>query len=181
MESDSDENEDQPAGMMSLLQRFKPADNKSQRVPATSSSTAVPKNTKPSAKARNAKAPPARERSRSLRRMTARVDDKPGLDGEETGLSEADMEVVRNFTERLEGLRKVHPPVSESAFRTYISDIVSKLQGIVADVKVKKRSVARRARKSDDPLSQALADIDDEASSDMRLMKSRWPDSITSS
>ena len=78
-------------------------------------------------------------------------------------LLEADRELLASFETRLAELKVLDPPVADGPFKSYLTDVVTKLTGLKGEFKTKRRSAVRRTLKELDPLALALVELGDKA------------------
>ena len=149
-------------------QAAKPATKSATR--ATTSSAAEP----PSKKARVAKDPVAPMTAPSKKRKTSNdAAGEPNLfqDAADGEMTEADQKIVETFGSKLGALMQLDPPLADAPFKANLTDVMSKVSSIRAELKVKKRSAGRRSMKEEDPLFKALAAVEARAERFVYLLK----------
>ena len=114
---------------------------------------------------RKRKAPPAATVSEGeVNRQTE--EDEPST------IAACDQEVFDAFDEKLKALYVITPPKDDANFKEYMTDHLSKLNNLAAELRVKKKSVGRRRNKQDDPLHAALLEFENKIK-DMTLLNKR--------
>ena len=94
------------------------------------------------------------------------------LDGD---MSDADMAVVEGYIEKLDTLKDLRPPLADNAFKANLAEVITSLNHIKADLKVKKRSAGRRSKKENDPLFLALEGVEDQVARLTQLVRCNLP------
>ena len=65
--------------------------------------------------------------------------------GETDDISEADRITLETFDQKIDSIKSLQPPVSVSAFKSYMSDHLTKVSGLVQELRLKKKSADRRS------------------------------------
>lgn len=84
---------------------------------------------------------------------------------------DADKELMSSFDTRFAELKVIDPPVADAAFKSHLTDMVTKLTALKTEMKTKRRSAVRRADKEQDPLAMALAELSTKADALTHLLK----------
>ena len=116
----------------------------------------------------------AKAKQRGIKRAADEADviEKEGEEGEGEGLSMADKAVLSEFRIKMADLLDLQPPVADQEYKQYLAEKLQGLNSISAELKTKKKSVGRRAGKSDDPLFIGLCEVDENVKLLQRLVKS---------
>ena len=94
-----------------------------------------------------------------------------------SSLCEQDEMVLEAYGARLAEFKVIHPPLADAAYKSYLSEVSTKVTLLINDVKTKRRSAMRRALKQQDPLYLALADVNDSALRLQNMLKCSSADS----
>ncbi len=86
-------------------------------------------------------------------------------------LAAADKAIIDGFQEQIDNLKMINPPLPDAAYKSSLTDLLTKANQISADVKKKQRSAQRRAGKDQDPLFQGLETIASTISTLQHLIK----------
>ena len=201
--SDVDDDEDSACiGMMSLLKSFAaPLEKPSAKAkPKAKPTPAAPKQQRaiqaggtakkvrlaPDPQASAAAAPAAaqapadRSEPKSKKRKVdaCPFDEEPVHPTMEGELSDADKQVLDGFTVKLDELKDLKPPLADNAFKSNLQELTTKLNGIKADLKTKKRSASRRTLKTEDPLYIALDAVEQSIARLMQLVRCSLPQTM---
>ena len=96
----------------------------------------------------------------------------PAFQGE---LSDADKQILDGFTTKLDECKDLKPPLADSGFKANLQELTTKLNGVKADLKTKKRSACRRALRSEDPLFLALDVVEQSVARLLQLVRCNLP------
>lgn len=105
--------------------------------------------------------------SASRRKKQAFDADELGL--ADDGLSEIDKATLDTFFDRLKPLLSIAPPMAEAAWKGYLSSLVSNLNQLTIDVRLKRKSAKRRS--SHDEFLAELDTLDNQAKAVHKLCR----------
>ena len=88
-----------------------------------------------------------------------------------SNLCEQDEMVLEAYKARLAEFKSIHPPLADAAYKSYLSEVSTKVTLLINDVKTKRRSAMRRALKQQDPLYIALQDVHESATNLQNMLK----------
>ena len=188
------EAEREQLGMMNILRSFAPPSEKAAPKAKAKANTApkqvrakpattggdpkrvrvAPADAPPSS---NAKPKDPKNQSQSKRKSEAAgLDDLDNVPDPANGLldgdmSDADKAVVQGYIEKLDTLKDLRPPLADNAFKANLAEVITSLNHIKADLKVKKRSAGRRSKKENDPLFLALEGVEDQVARLTQLVR----------
>lgn len=95
-------------------------------------------------------------------------------EGDSRELTDHDKAILSAFEDRLNELKRLAPPLADGPFKQYITDVVTQLGSINSELRIKKKSICRRALKDSDPLSVELEQFGKQLASFTHLLKCTW-------
>ena len=179
--SSDDDGEPFTSGLMSVLRGYTNAPKASAKAPAKRASApkVAPKASQTKSRAStpasgtpsgiSMKCPIGTVDGPKKKRKIESTETAPGLSLSDE-MCDADREISQGFQSRLDDLRVVKPPLSEPQFKAHISDMISKCNTFMNDVKTKRRSSQRRSNK-DDLLTANLDVMDDAMKEHVQILK----------
>ena len=174
-ESDSD---NEPVGFLSFLKdRFSKPKASAKPKPVAAAAHPAPKgNRKAKASKPEEDNPPKRARKAVTAREPAgdQPDEGEGdLDLDPHDMSAADKTVIKMFEDKMLELAELDPPIGDAAFKSFMQERITALNGLMQELKAKKKSVGRRSNKDTDPLYQSLTVIESNTKKVVHLIKCR--------